>query len=122
MARVRQILVVDDEESSRQLLTDLLVGEGYQVAAVGTAENGWEQLQTQRFDLAIVDRALPGMDGMQLLKQIRGARMKVPTLMVSAFGEEKLWAEAIGLGASDYLLKPFTAEQVLKAVKKLLRE
>ncbi|MBI3292212.1 MAG: response regulator [Elusimicrobia bacterium] len=121
MARVRRILVIDDEESSRQLLSDLLTGEGYQVVTVGTGEDGWKQLQAQRFDLAVVDRALPGMDGIQLLKQMCEARMKVPTLMVSAFGEEKLWAEAIGWGASDYLLKPFASDQVLKAVKKLLQ-
>lgn len=121
MARVNRILVIDDEESSRQLLNDLFVAEGYQVVAVGTAEDGWTQLRQRPFDLAIVDRALPGMDGIQLLKKMREAHMKVPTLMVSAFGEEKLWAEAIGWGASDYLLKPFSPDQVLKAVKKLLK-
>jgi FixJ family two-component response regulator len=66
----------------------------------------------------ITDRVMPNMDGLELLKTLRAEGNPIPTLMISAFGEESMWAEAIALGAEDYIVKPFTNESVMKVVKR----
>jgi DNA-binding response OmpR family regulator len=116
----KKILVVDDEASTRSLLRDILqVGE----VEVLEAENGDAALQIfkkHKIDLLITDRSMPMMDGIELLKELRRLKNPVPAIMVSAYGEESLWGEAIGLGASDYIVKPFETDAVLKIVQRHL--
>ena len=75
-------------------------------------------LEKRAVSLLITDRSMPGLGGLELLTKLREKKIMVPALMVSAYGEESFWGQAIGLGAVDYLLKPFKAEDVLKAVEK----
>jgi len=115
---VKKILVVDDDFSIRSLFKEFLEPEGYSVLQAADGRQALEILDAQAPDLLIVDRAMPGMGGIELLKALQDRHSAVPVIMISAFGEESLWGQAIGLGAQDYLLKPFTRGDVLKLVKK----
>lgn len=113
-----RILIADDEKGDNSLISDILSEAGYEVVAVSTGSEALQQLLGREFDLFIVDRVMPGMGGIELLNKMREQNIALPTLMISAYGEEKLWAQAIKLGAADYILKPYKASDVLNAVKK----
>ncbi len=117
----KTILVVDDEAISRELLREILTPEGYAVLEAQDGREALEQLEKNAVDLMITDRQMPGMDGMTLLKELKARKRKVPALMVSAYGEDSFWGEAVGLGALDYVTKPFKPDEVLKIVAKGLK-
>lgn len=114
------ILVVDDDKPSRILLREILTPAGYQIVEAIDGQDALDLLSKLHVDLVITDRAMPRMDGLQLLAKLRERHGDVPAVMISAFGEESLWGTAIGLGAQDYVLKPFKQEEVLSLVKKIL--
>lgn len=122
MAKLKKtILVVEDDANARALLSQILEPAGFDVVE---AENGLEalkRLQERPAHLILTDRDMPQMDGMGLLKKLREQQSAVPVLMISAYGEEALWSQAIGLGAKDYLLKPFKGEEVLAQIHKYLK-
>jgi DNA-binding response OmpR family regulator len=114
------VLIVDDDASTRDLLHDILEPEGYMLIEASDGQEAWELLAKQKVDLMITDRSMPGMGGLELLRKLKDEKKMLPTLMVSAYGEEKMWGDALGSGAQDYILKPFKAEEILKAVKKII--
>ena len=121
MAKLTQtILVVDDDPTGRALLREILVEDGYAVLEAEDGEFALELIETKPVDLVITDRSMPRMDGLELLAKLKENEKTIPSLVISAYGEEALWGQAIGLGAVDYLLKPFKAEDVLKIVSKAL--
>lgn len=118
----RRILVVDDDPLTRRLLREMLDGSGWQVREADDGELALEFLQREGFDLVILDRLMPRLGGLELLKELRRLKIAVPALVISAFGEESLWGQAIGLGAEDYLVKPFKAEEVVRVVRRCLEK
>ncbi len=123
MAKLKKtILVVDDEAHSRSLLREILLEAGYDVLEAADGIVALALLEKRSVDLLITDRSMPGLGGLELLVKLREQKRMVPALMVSAYGEESFWSQAIGLGAVDYLLKPFKAGEVLKIVQKALSE
>ena len=114
-----EILIVDDELGIRNLLTTVLKGEGY---AVREAENGQEAIDAVKEslpDLILCDIKMPVKDGIQTLKEIREISQDVSIMMLTAHGTVETAVQAMKLGASDYLRKPFDVEE-LKA--KISRE
>lgn len=113
-----RLLVVDDERSIREAVVRYLALEGIETA---TADNG---LAAQRllldevFAAAIVDVRMPGMGGLELLRWLRDEGPRVPVIMISAFGEVRDAVEAMKLGASDYLVKPFDPDELVLRLKK----
>src|ERR1700685_1658263 len=79
----RRILVVDDENDTRQLSVDVLTGSGYDVEAVKDGADGWEALQTNIYDLIITDNKMPRMTGIEMLEKLRAARMSLPVIMAT---------------------------------------
>jgi len=116
----KTILVVDDESDSRIILRDTLLEAGYEVLEAADGVMALGLLEKRTVDLLITDRSMPGMGGLELLTKLRDKKLMIPALMVSAYGEESFWGQAIGLGAVDYLLKPFKDTDVLKSVQKIL--
>jgi DNA-binding response OmpR family regulator len=114
------ILIVDDDDASRHLLRAILEEGNYDVLEAADGLMALGLLEKRTVSLLITDRLMPGLGGLELLAKLRDKKMMVPALMVSAYGEESFWSQAIGLGAVDYLLKPFNAEDVLKAVQKAI--
>jgi len=111
---------VEDDPGLRRMLCETLTAQRYLVLEAAEGTEALTLIERHSVDLIITDRAMPGMDGLQLLKKLKALQIEIPVLMISAYGEEELWGEAIGLGAKDYLVKPFKAEDVLKFVKKAL--
>jgi CheY-like chemotaxis protein len=116
----KTILVVDDESNSRVLLREILSEAGYEVLEAADGLMALALLEKRQVDLLITDRSMPAMGGLELLSKLRAQKRMIPALMVSAYGEESFWSQAIGLGAVEYLLKPFKVEDVLKIVQKAL--
>jgi DNA-binding NtrC family response regulator len=116
----KKILVVDDDVKIRSLLREILSVLPHQVLEAEDGQQALEIIHQETIDLIITDRSMQRMDGLELLKKLHEEKATIPTLMISAYGDEDLWASAVGLGAEDYILKPFSSESVMKIVKRKL--
>ena len=117
----KNILIVDDAAFMRMMIKDILVKNGYNIA--GEAENGVkavEKYQETKPDLVLMDITMPEMDGIQALKKIKAIDANASVVMCSAMGQQAMVIEAIQSGAKDFIVKPFQAERVLEAVKKVV--
>ncbi len=105
----------------RMMIKDILTKNGYNIA--GEAENGLkavEKYNETKPDLVLMDITMPEMDGIQALKQIKATDPSACVIMCSAMGQQAMVIEAIQSGAKDFIVKPFQAERVLEAVKKVV--
>ncbi len=117
----KNILICDDAAFMRMMIKDILTKNGYNV--VGEAENGAravEKYAELKPDLVLMDITMPEMDGIQALKKIKAADSSAMVIMCSAMGQQAMVIEAIQGGAKDFIVKPFQAERVLEAVKKVV--
>ena len=117
----KNILICDDAAFMRMMIKDILSKNGYNVA--GEAENGAkavEKYNELKPDLVLMDITMPEMDGIEALKAIKGADPAARVIMCSAMGQQAMVIEAIQAGAKDFIVKPFQAERVLEAVKKVV--
>ena len=102
-----RILVVDDDPVLRESLQLVLSAEGYPVAGAEDGEAALARIEAESFDVILCDLRMPGMDGMELLPQLVRRVPHATVIMMSAYGTEDLALQAMGLGAYDYLAKPF---------------
>ncbi|MDY4105321.1 MAG: response regulator, partial [Oscillospiraceae bacterium] len=102
-----KLLVVEDEENIRTLLSALLEANGYQVLAAGTGAMGKLLITSHRPDLVLLDLGLPDMDGLELLRTLRAEETLTPVIVLSARTDEREKVTALDLGANDYVTKPF---------------
>ena len=117
----KRILIVDDAAFMRMMIKDILTKNGYTI--VGEAENGQkavEKYNETKPDLVMMDITMPEMDGIQALKKIKATDPNAAIIMCSAMGQQAMVIEAIQSGAKDFIVKPFQAERVLEAVKKVV--
>ena len=115
-----RILIVDDEEAIREVVSTLLTAQGYQCK---TAANGEEAIRSMRdggFDLVLSDLVMPGVDGLKLIEMVRGYDADIPVIMVTAMHDISTAIEAMRRGAYDYILKPFEKEQLFLSVRRAL--
>ena len=113
------LLVVDDNEVNRDLLSRRLVSAGFAVAAVSSGEEALSSLEEGRFDAVLLDVMMPGMDGLEVLRRIRSrwGVAELPVVMASALGDSRNLVEALRLGANDYVTKPLDMQVVLARVR-----
>lgn len=116
-----RVLVVEDEPSLRDGISDLLRGDGHTVTAVGDGVAGVEAGLGELFDLVLLDLMLPRLDGMEVCRRLRSARPGLPILMLTARGSEDDKVRGLGEGADDYVTKPFSARELLARVRALGR-
>jgi len=114
-------LVVEDEASLREGISDLLSGDGHTVTAVGDGVAGVETGLGELFDLVVLDLMLPRLDGMEVCRRLRAARPGLPILMLTARGSEDDKVRGLVEGADDYVTKPFSARELLARVRALGR-
>ncbi|MDE6641485.1 MAG: response regulator [Acetatifactor sp.] len=117
----KNILVCDDAAFMRMMIKDILSKNGYNVA--GEAENGMkavEKFKEVTPDLVLMDITMPEMDGIAALKEIKKIDAGAKVIMCSAMGQQAMVIESIQAGAKDFIVKPFQAERVLEAVKKVV--
>jgi len=112
---MKKILIVEDDDSIARLQKDYLELSGYAVTIVESGTEGLKALEGEAFDLVILDIMLPGTDGFEVLKAIR-ERDDIPVLLVSARGEELYKIKGLGLGADDYITKPFSPGELVARV------
>jgi len=117
---VASIIIIEDEQRIRALVTRVLTERGYEVRASGTALDGLRTIVDTSPDLVILDLGLPDLDGMELLKMIR-AVTDVPVIVATARGEDRDVVRTLDLGADDHLVKPFSVEQLEARVRAVLR-
>jgi two-component system OmpR family response regulator len=117
---IDHILVVDDDPEIRHLLKQYLEKNGYQVTVVAEGSGMWKSLERGRVDLVVLDLMLPGVDGLELCRDLRG-RSKVPVIMLTARGDEMDRVLGLEMGADDYVAKPFSARELMARIKGVLR-
>jgi two-component system cell cycle sensor histidine kinase/response regulator CckA len=115
-----RILVVDDDISIRQLTTEMLIRSGYEVDAAADGAAGWKALQGKPYDLLITDNFMPKVTGIEMVKNLHAAGMKLPVIMATAILPQEEFILHPWLQAVTTLLKPFRAVELLSAVKKIL--
>src|SRR5215467_15942219 len=116
-----RILVVEDEKRIADFLCRGLEGAGYAVDAAGTGSAAIEQIHAADYDLVVLDRMLPDMDGLQVLEKVRSGKLGPPVLILSARGALDDRVKGLETGADDYLVKPFAFVELLARVRALLR-
>ncbi len=112
----RRVLVVDDEANMRRVLEIMLARRGFKTCSAADGREAYELLRTQTVDLVISDLRMPGMNGIELLKQLRAHGNDVPLIMITAQGTIESAVEAMRLGACDYLLRPFDLDTLDLAI------
>src|SRR5258707_14318853 len=110
-------MIVDDEEAARYGMRRALTTFGYQITEAGSAEAARALLKQQEPDLLLLDVNLPGMSGLDFLRELKGLNGAAPlVIIVTAHGSERMAVEAVKTGAPDYLSKPFELDQLRGAV------
>jgi putative nucleotidyltransferase with HDIG domain len=118
---LEQILVVDDEEAIREVVSTMLESKGYRCTAVSNGRAAQEQVKKSTPDLVLSDMIMPEMDGIKLLDWLREYDPEVPVIMVTAIHDISTALEAIRRGAYDYILKPFEKDQLFLGVGRALQ-
>ncbi len=115
------ILIVDDAAFMRMMIKDVLTKNGFDVT--GEAENGINAIEKYKElqpELTIMDITMPEMDGIQAVKEIKKLDPNAKIIMCSAMGQQAMVIEAIQAGAKDFIVKPFQADRVVEAVRKVI--
>src|SRR3990167_10629227 len=115
------ILVVDDEQQIRDLLKEIFTHEGYVCDAVPSGEQAVDRMGEKEYDLVVTDLKLPGIDGMEVLKQAVKLHPETKVVFITGFGTVDNALEAMKSGAFDYILKPFKINAILPIIQKALK-
>ncbi|MEK6571249.1 MAG: sigma-54 dependent transcriptional regulator [Bacteroidota bacterium] len=115
-----RILVVDDEETFRYMLTSLIEGEGYTAQSAADGVQAINAVQAKGFDIALLDVKMPKVDGIEVLKFIKEYSPNTEGIMVTAVGDLRIAVECMKLGAYDYITKPFSTEELLTTMERAM--
>src|SRR5437899_6618483 len=116
-----RILVIEDELPMRTALEDCLKDEGFRVISASDGERGLERALKEKPDLVLLDIMMPRLDGFALCSELRRLGHAVPVLMLTAKGQVRDRVSGLDAGADDYLVKPFSTDELLARVRALLR-
>ena len=117
----KRVLVVEDDAAIRAGIVDALKFDGYEPLEAERGDRGLELALGAQPDLLLLDLVLPGMDGLQILREVRAAKSTLPVIILTARGEEADRVEGLRLGADDYVVKPFSVRELLARVGAVLR-
>src|SRR3954468_19445371 len=120
-ACMERILIVEDEAPMRRALEDVLATEGYRVLTAADGESGLQRAITEKPDILLLDIMMPRLDGYAVCEELRRLSNPVPILMLTAKGQIEDRVTGLDVGADDYLVKPFSTEELLARVRALLR-
>jgi DNA-binding NtrC family response regulator len=115
-----RILIIDDDENIRKMLTAVLEEEGYTVESVGTGKKAIEKTKKSVYNLALIDIRLPDIDGTKLLTKVRDTTPKMRKIIITGYPTLQNAIEAVNKGADAYIMKPFAMSKVLKVIKNQL--
>ncbi|MEA5113584.1 MAG: response regulator [Geobacteraceae bacterium] len=117
-----RILIVEDEENTRQALAKLLAREGFVVDSVGNGREALNFLRRQPVNLIVTDLKMPQMDGITFLRELKKHFPKSNVIMITAYGGVESYLEAMNLGAFEYINKPVQIEELKMVMKKILSD
>jgi excisionase family DNA binding protein len=117
-----RVLVVDDEASIRDLLSKTLALADYDVDTAPDGRSALERLRLYPYDLLIVDLKMPGIDGLAVVREAKRLKSDLPVIVITGFSTEAAAIEALNLGVTSYLTKPFKVSQVLASAAKAMGE
>jgi DNA-binding NtrC family response regulator len=115
-----RLLLIDDDEWVRDSLRLFFESEWCHILTLETAEEGLRVLNKQNFDIIIIDYRLPGLDGLELLRRVQKKHAVAKKILITAYGNQKLFAEAQKLGVHEYIPKPFTSEVIEASLNRLI--
>jgi two-component system alkaline phosphatase synthesis response regulator PhoP len=120
---MRRALVVEDDPDIVELLTHYLARDGFRVESIENGKAALERLQSERYDVMILDLQLPGLDGLAVCREARRdpRTRELPILMLTARGDETDRVVGLELGADDYVVKPFSPKELMARVRAVLR-
>jgi two-component system, OmpR family, phosphate regulon response regulator OmpR len=121
MAENKKILMVDDDLRMRELLQRYLTEQGFDIKAVSDSVEMDAVLETEQFDLFVLDLMLPGEDGLAICRRLRGNNIITPIIMLTARGDEVDRIIGLEMGADDYLPKPFNPRELLARINAVMR-
>ena len=116
-----RILTIEDDAAIRRGIVDALTFAGYEVIQAADGKAGCAMAISREYDLLLLDMVLPGMTGLEILREVRNARPTLPVIILSARGEERDRVNGLKLGADDYVVKPFSVDELLARVEAVLR-
>ena len=117
-----KMLLIDDDEWIRDSLSIYFESRGCNLKVLETAEEGIEALKKQDYDIIVTDYRLPGMDGLEFLKQIQDSHPQAMKILITAYRSEDIVSKAIRVGIHDFIDKPFTAKTIEASLSRLLQE
>lgn len=120
MGETARILIVDDDENIRKVLTTILEDEGYIVESVGTAKKAIAKTGKKFYNLALIDVRLPDMEGIELLTRMKDATPKMRKIIITGYPTLQNAVEAVNRGADAYIIKPFDMKKTLRTIKEEL--
>ena len=118
MNAAAKILLIDDDPGIRDTLQSVLSGEGCEVAVESRGDEGLARAASETFNVVITDLKMPGLNGLEMIRQLHTAQPRLPIILITAFGTTQTAIEAIKYGAYDYLLKPFEIPQLLELIRR----
>ncbi|MFB0507771.1 MAG: sigma-54-dependent transcriptional regulator, partial [Thermodesulfobacteriota bacterium] len=113
------VLIVEDERSQREMLEGFLHGQSFSVSSVERGERALDEVRRGTFDLVLLDYKMPGMDGLQTLREIKKINPELAVVMMTAYGTIETAVEAMKGGAADYLTKPIDLDELLLLIEKV---
>jgi two-component system NtrC family response regulator len=114
-----RVLVVDDQPAQRELITGFLRKQNFDVLAAESGEKALDKFRAEPFDLVLTDMKMPGMSGLDLLKELRGINPEAAVMVVTAYGTVETAVAAVKAGAADYLTKPINLEELLYRIEQV---
>ena len=121
---MKKIFIIEDDKFLRDLMSEKLVGEGFEVSSAINGEVGTKKIEELKPDLILLDLILPGMDGFEVLSQIKNTPeiSQIPVVILSNLGQKEDIERGLNLGAIDYLIKAhFTPKEIIEKVKNILK-
>src|SRR3989339_1211989 len=122
MEQKGKIIVIDDEQGTRDLMSFELGLRGYEVKSACNGEEGLEKVRREQFDLAIMDIKMPKMDGITTLSKIKEVDPEIDVIMATGFGTIETAIESMKKGACDYIGKPFNIDEVALLIERVLEK
>jgi len=116
-----RVLVIEDDSAIREGVVDALQYQGYTTLEAADGRTGAQTAMSAEYDLLLLDLVLPGRDGLEILRELRKLRPTLPVIILTARGEEKDRVSGLRLGADDYVVKPFSVDELLARVQAVLR-
>jgi DNA-binding NtrC family response regulator len=122
MPEKNRILVVDDEEALRTVLSTELSSEGYEVSAAADGNEAIDLVKENNYDLVLLDIKMPNVDGFEVLKFVKGTKPDIKVIMLTGFADLKNAIESKRLGAEDFVSKPYDLVDLLTTIERVLGE